>query len=255
MGGTPGYGTLGRVGIATPQANPTVEDEFRILLPPKLAFNVVRLRGSQDSRERLVDYARNLPESLATFDTLKPQLLGFACTGTSYLLGQSAARDRFAAVSAAVGYEIQSATTAIEWALDRIGARRIGLILPYPPWLADAARRYWEGAGLTVHSLVRIDTQSADTRSVYGVANDAVASALAGLDVEGVDAIVLSGTGMPTLQTLAHSRVGRPTFSSNVALAACMMDRLGLSRLLGQDLGIEGWRDRLSATLAMSTES
>lgn len=249
MDGAVGYGSLGRVGIATPQANPTVEDEFRILLPPKLAFNVVRLTGGQDSRERLVDYARNLPQTLATFDVLKPQLLGFACTGTSYLLGRSAARDQYAAVSAAVGYEILSATNAIEWALQRIGARRIGLIAPYPHWLTDAARRYWEAAGLTVHSMVRIDTQSADTRAVYGVASDAVTAALTELDVEGVDAILLTGTGMPTLQAIATNHAGRPLFSSNVALAACMMDRLGLSGLLGQDLGIEGWRDRLGATL------
>ena len=45
------------IGVGTPQANPTVEAEFRQLLPPDVPFVATRLTStSADTRQRLVDY-------------------------------------------------------------------------------------------------------------------------------------------------------------------------------------------------------
>ena len=45
------YGQGGWIGLGTPQANPTMEAEFRRLLPPDTELLVSRLQGSNGSSE------------------------------------------------------------------------------------------------------------------------------------------------------------------------------------------------------------
>ena len=89
------YGHAGTVGITVPQANTTVEAEFRALALPGVNIVTARLQGSRsDSRTRLLDYFHGLDATLDTFDTAPLGAVGFACTGSSYLLG--VAQDRAA---------------------------------------------------------------------------------------------------------------------------------------------------------------
>ena len=56
------YGKGGWVGIGTLQANPTVEAEFRRLLPDDMEMLTTRLLGdAASSEQRLVDYIEHLP--------------------------------------------------------------------------------------------------------------------------------------------------------------------------------------------------
>ena len=56
------YARLGRLGIGTPQANPTVEAEIRRLLPFEVDAVTLRLiSDSTDSTTRLKSYLINLP--------------------------------------------------------------------------------------------------------------------------------------------------------------------------------------------------
>jgi hypothetical protein len=75
------YGHAGTVGIAVPQANTTVEAEFRALALPGVNIVTARLQGSRsDSRTRLLDYFHGLDATLDTFDTAPLGAVGFACT-------------------------------------------------------------------------------------------------------------------------------------------------------------------------------
>ncbi|MEM7445970.1 MAG: hypothetical protein AAF414_21800, partial [Pseudomonadota bacterium] len=88
----PDYATRGRIGVATPQANPTVEPEMALLMPPGVSLHTTRLVSeSTDSLQRLVDYIERLPEYAARFDTMKLRGFGFACTGSTYLIGRDKA--------------------------------------------------------------------------------------------------------------------------------------------------------------------
>ena len=242
----------GRLGVGTPQANPTVEDEFRILTRRDMSTNVVRLTSDAPGPEgRLVDYIETLPAALGGYDQLKPDVFGFACTGSSYLVGRDREEALIAESAARRGFPVVTAASAIVWALDRLGARRVVLAAPYPATLVAAGKAYFETRGVTVAAAHRIETASADTRSIYDLAWGPAAELLASLDLTGVDAVLISGTGMPSLPVVAAGHAsGRPVVSSNYCLAANMLATIGQAALLDEQLGIAGWRDRLDEALA-----
>jgi maleate isomerase len=240
------YGAAGHIGVGTPQANPTVEAEFGILLPRACSLHVARMTsGAAEPEQRLRDYLDRLDDWLATYDELRPDVFGFACTGSSYLAGPEAERRITDEAARRRGYPVETAARAIVWGLERLGVRRIALVAPYPPAIVEAARRYWSAAGIEVLHTARVVTRGADTRTIYELTGDRVAEAIAGLRRDGAEALLLSGTGMPSLAALAGSSAGMPAISSNSCLAARLLDLIG-----GQDWlepgepAIRGWRQR-----------
>ena len=238
------YGSAGRIAVATPQANPTVEAEFGILLPRQATLHVTRLPSpAADSRDRLIDYLENLHASVASFDSFRPDVFGFACTGSSYFVGAGREAEILAEVQSRSGVSIDTATAAILWRLEQLGARRIALLSPYPPPLAEAATRFWQQAGISIVRTANVAIASADTRGIYELRAADAAPVLAGLDLSGLDAVLLSGTGMPSLPLIAQWPHALPLLSSNFCLAARLLDRIGRPDALA------GWPSRLAEAL------
>ena len=215
------YGARGRFGLLTPQANPTVEPEFRRLAPPGTELYVARLTSrSDDPRARLIEYLERLPSTLAQYDTLRLDAVAFACTGSSYLLGARREAELLAAAQAAVVAPVESAAGAILRALAALGAHRIVVVSPYPDWLRDAAVAYWREAGLQVVGAATVPTGRADTRGIYELRGADADAVLANLDTRGADAVLVSGTGTPSLELLRARRAQHPpVVSSNLCLA------------------------------------
>jgi len=215
------YGARGRFGLLAPQANPTVEPEFRRLAPADTELYVARLTSrSDDPRTRLTEYLERLPETLAQYDTLRLDAVAFACTGSSYLLGAAREAEILQAAQAVIGAAVETASGAILRALARLDARRIFIVAPYPDWLRDAGITYWQQAGLEVVGTATVPIGRADTRGIYELQSADAAATLAGLDTSGADAVLLSGTGMPSLAPLRARRWQQPpTISSNLCLA------------------------------------
>lgn len=238
------YGSAGRIAVATPQANPTVEAEFGVLLPRRATLHVSRLQSrAADSRGPLIDYLEKLDASVDSFDSFRPDAFGFACTGSSYLVGAEREAEILAEVHSRTGLSIDTATAAILWRLEKIGARRIALLSPYPPPLAEAAAHFWQQAGISIVRTANVAIPSADTRGIYELCAGDAAPVLAGLDLSGLDAVLISGTGMPSLPLIAQWPHALPLLSSNLCLAARLLDRVG--RLDGLD----GWPSRLVEAL------
>jgi maleate isomerase len=216
------YGPSGLIGVAVPQANPTVEPEMARLVPREFAVIATRLTGdSSTPRGKLVEYLDHFGDSLRAFDNAPLDIVGFACTGTSYLIGAEQEETRIAGYSRQFGYPIVTCAQAVRQALRHLGVDRISLIAPYPAWLADASRQYWESAGLQVTSMATVELRSDDTRHVYGLGSADVVKAARGLDMTQSGALLITGTGVPTLGAIGPigEFYDRPVLTSNLCLA------------------------------------
>ncbi|HZY15808.1 MAG TPA: aspartate/glutamate racemase family protein, partial [Ramlibacter sp.] len=248
------YSARALFGVAVPQANPIVEPEFAALMPAGVGVIATRLQGSRsDSRNRLVQYLENLDASLEAFDTARPDALGYACTGTSYLVDGAEERQRLEALAQRFGYPIVTAADAIVDALAELGMRRIAVLAPYPQWMADASHRYWEQRGLAVVAAARTTADAEDTRHIYRIRTAAVLETARALDASSADVVLMTGTGMPTLRAIPEvaRMTGKPVLSSNLCLAWALLRRAGVAipaarRELGECL-LGGWSERVAA--------
>ena len=213
------------VAVLTPMANPTVEAEFRVLLPPHLPWVTGRLVSDEPSSlKRLVAYAETIDHALRQFDTLPLSAVAFACTGSSYLIG----RDRQAALTRALSISapVMWATDAIEARLRSIDARRIAVVSPYPSDLHAAGLAYWREGGFDVIFETRLEIGSTDTRAIYALGSHAACEAIAAARSAMPDAILLSGTGMPT-RSLLEPTGAPPVISTNLCLADSIIAAVG----------------------------
>lgn len=219
---SPDYGVRARIGVATPQSNPTVEPELHALLPEGVALYTTRLvHPAADVETRLDHYIRHLPQAIASFGSLRLTAFGLGCTGSSYRVSPAFEDELTTAAAAERGLPVITAAQAVRRVLAALGLRRIALVSPYPERLAEAGYRYWEAAGLELVDRIRVDPALADTHGIYEMTSDDALAALRRLDHRRAEAVVLSGTGMPTLQALrvARGELALPVISSNLCLA------------------------------------
>jgi maleate cis-trans isomerase len=246
------YAPRGLVGMLTPQANTTVEPEFNILWPAGVAMINARLMSDKASMSaRLVDYFDNYAASLKQFANAPVGVVAAACTGASYLAG----REREAAVvrdiEARHGHPFVTAALAVADALNAMGARRIGLVSPYPDDLNTASVAYWQSHGFQVAEIANAFNEASAFHPIYSLGGSVASRALRELEGKALDAIVMLGTGMPTLAPIADSIgwKGAPVMSCNLCLAWRAIEAIagGAPRAstLKAWLEGEGWVGRL----------
>jgi maleate isomerase len=244
------YGRGGLFGLLTPQGNPTAEPEIRILLPPASAVLAGRLTSYSTLLERrLTDYVERLEEFVDGFDNIPFDAVGFACTGSSYRIDPEDERRRGEAIAARKGYPIVTAAQAVKAALNMLGVSTIALVSPYPAWLTDACREHWERQGLRVCATLQLPPGRAGAHDIYGLTAATLLEAVSCFDPRAAEALLLTGTGMPSLRVILALERERavPVLSSNLCLAwalARMTGDVGAgteSRLYG------GWAGRLAA--------
>ncbi len=244
------YGSRGRVGVAPPQANPTVEPEIGACLPPHVSMVVSRLTSTcPEAKDRMLAYVDNFDQTLQCYDTLKPDVLAFACTASSYLIGHEREEREFSAHAKKRGYPIVTGAQAIIAALKHLGIKHIAIGAPYPKWTLDACKTYYEHAGFTITSILQIQTASStDTRSIYELTSADAIAALPRMDIKGAECVLFTGSGMPSLRAIieAEKQTGLPALSTNLCLGWSLCSALGLQQwATGPHKLLNGWQERL----------
>ncbi len=204
------YAPRGLIGVLTPQANTTVEPEFGIALPAGFATLNARMTSSLPTVEaRLIDYYEHLDRSVEQFANAPLTAITSACTGASYLIGAEREDQIFGALAARRGIPVTNSAYAVVAALRALGAHRIGLVSPYPASLTEASVRYWTSRGLEVAQVAAVASDASQFHPIYSISAGGAAEALAGMKAVNVDAVVMLGTGMPTLGPILQTpRVG-----------------------------------------------
>jgi maleate cis-trans isomerase len=251
------YAPRGLLGVLTPQANTTVEPELAALLPPGVAMLNARMTSAKPAIiARLLDYLASLDAWSDQFANAPVGAIAFACTGASYFAGveqEAAAVDR---ISTARGVPFVTAGHAVRDAFRVLGAKRIGLVSPYPKDLTEAGIAYFTALGFEVARVSGSELKDGVFHPIYAMSGEGAHEALMALDPSGLDAIAMLGTGMPTLTPIARTPFhgGVPVLSCMLALAwrsVCALDGAAPSQdnLLAWVRG-EGWAARHAAQRA-----
>lgn len=212
-------GTCGTLGLIVLQVDETVEQDFRRLLPPEVAFYVSRIPSGADlnphtisAMEQALPHAAKLLPPAAAFGAV-----GYACTSGTTLIG--AARVAALVQGATGAQAVTDPLTAAFAALRALDVRSVALVSPYIETVAVPIRRSFETAGFAVPAALsfgeEVEARVAriDPASIRRAARVAAES--------GADAVFLSCTNLRTLDVIDDLEVelGCPVLSSNQVLA------------------------------------
>ncbi len=233
------HGRLTRLGIATPQANPTFESEIKRLSPTTVDCITMRLTSPHKTPEkRITEYLINLPELIKSqYAGLKVDALIYGCTGSSYLVDQEDEKEIIKRASSVLGGSpvITAASAMVDW-LKKNNTQTIVMLSPYPEWLQKHATRFWSKQNMDIKMVEQVEIEGEDTHGIYELTSEDALPLLEKAFQHDVDAIVISGTGMPTLRLIEKGqKLGKKIISSNYAAAL-----QGLSCLGKKPQAIEG---------------
>lgn len=227
-----------RIGLVVPSSNVTVETEMPRLLArhPSATFSfhssrmrmhtvsAEELRAMNAQRERCVDEVGDADVDALLYACLVALM---AQGAGEHARTEAAVREQLAARG--MTPLVVSSAGALVTALRALGARRIGLVMPYLAPIARLVVDYLSAEGLDVVAWTALEV--ADNAEVGCIPGDRVRAAARGLDLTGADALVISAcVQMPSLDLVAEAEaeLGLPVLSAATAGAFTLLDGLGL---------------------------
>jgi maleate cis-trans isomerase len=218
------FGWRARIGVLVPPGNPTVEPEYYLMTPAGVTVHFARLQGFQalstpgaesGMEERTLAYLEDLPGPAQALGSVRPAVVVLAHTASSYATGfadEVRLSDRISALTGSIGL---TAARAVLLALQHFGVKKLALGTPYPEVISARGKAFWREAGFDVvgyHRLPGVENIYAENEQrAYQLARQA--------DTPAAEAVLLSGTGLPTvgvLETLEQD-LKKPVISSNQA--------------------------------------
>jgi len=227
------FGWRARVGVLLPPGNPTVEPELWGMAPAGVSLHFARLETPpsvgkagepEGMEERIRAYREGLAGPATALAQVRPAVVVLAHTASSYALGfgkEQALVDRIAALS---GAPALLAAHAVLAALQHLGVKRLALGTPYPESISRQGHAYWEAAGFQLVGYHRL----AGVVNIYDESEERAAELARQADTPEAQAVLISGTGLPTVGVLERleRELGKPVVSSN---QACLWRALRLA--------------------------
>ncbi len=228
-----------RIGLIVPSSNTTMETELPELFgrrPERFTFHSSRAqlaRVTAEELDRMVVDSDAAAQSLADAPV---DAIGYACLVAVMARGPGAHRDVQERLERALHEAprqppLVTSAGALVDALNALGAKRVALVMPYAPALADQVADYIRGEGFDVVGQVALNV--VDNVEVGMIPSEALVAHARSLHAETaeLDALVLSCcVQMPSLEVVAtvEEELGIPVVTAATATARSLLLALGL---------------------------
>jgi maleate isomerase len=141
-----------RVGLIIPSSNRMVEQEMAPAFPHGIYVHVTRLRMTGANRRAFDHLMPSIEEAARALVDARCDVVAFHCTANSMEGGRDGEEQILATLSRAGAPLATTTITAIQRALDALGARRIVLITPYSAATTEHEAAFLRQAGYDVLS-------------------------------------------------------------------------------------------------------
>jgi maleate isomerase len=223
-------GWRARLGFLIPPGNPTIEVETVEMAPSGVSVHFSRMvapgaGGTLDGQEeRNRSQIEHIDESADLLIKVKPNVMMLAHTASSYTLGRRAEVELTRRLQARYQTPVATAFGSVVAALNVLGAKRIALGAPYTEEITLKGKALLEEHGFVVVNYRVLE----NVTNIFDETPERAYRLGRAVDAAGVEAIFLSGLGMPTipiLETLEQD-IGKPVIS---AASAMMWNALQLA--------------------------
>jgi maleate cis-trans isomerase len=170
----------------------------------------------QGQEERNRSQVAHIRETAALLALVKPSVMMLAHTATSYTLGRAGEAELIDRLRGEFGIPVETAFGSVVAALKSLGAKRVALGTPYSEETTLQGKALLEELGFDVVRHGRLD----NVQNIYDETPERAYRLGRSLDRPEVDAVFLSGTGMPTIAILdpLERDLGKPVISAASAM-------------------------------------
>ena len=232
-----------RVGLIVPSSNTTMETELPELFrrrPEAFTFHSARARMARVTPEELDRMVVASDVAVQSLAEAPVDSIAYACLVAVMARGTGAHRDVQEQLERALHESprqppLVTSAGALVDALNALGAKRVALLMPYAPALADQVAEYIRGEGFDVAAHVALNV--VDNVEVGMIPSSALVEQAQRLQEEAgeLDALVLSCcVQMPSLEvvSMVEEQLGVPIVTAATATARSILIALDLDPIV-----------------------
>ncbi|GIW05375.1 MAG: maleate cis-trans isomerase [Dehalococcoidia bacterium] len=215
-----------RVGLLVPSTNSAAEPELARHLPDEVTVHTARMRMTPEGGPAAM-LDTYLPEAVTDLATLGPDVILFACTTAGAMRGSAYEASLLREIEQRTGAKAVSVMAESVAALRRAGARRVGLLTPYPEEGTRAVADALRAAGFEVPVAKGLQIEGVRTPEL--TPDDLIAFGREALASAEVDTVFISCTDLFTLDAIDQfeAAFGKPVITSMSAGLAAVERELG----------------------------
>ncbi|MBM4764693.1 hypothetical protein [Bacillus sp. B15-48] len=214
-----------KAGVLAPSTNTTVESDFNMMAPYGVTFHMGRIHikdmrlSSDDLFENLLDQVRReMPPAIERVMTCRPSCMVMGMSGETFVGGREGnIRFEENVKKLSNGLKVYSGASATHHALQKYGAKTLGIVTPYQLPGDEQVVKFFTEYGYEVKAIKGLKVK--DAVAISEVTEDELRVAINEVNLPDVDAIIQCGTNLSMVRLAdgAERYLGKPVIAINAA--------------------------------------